>query len=258
MKRSVIFIAATALLMAGSLFAQDADEIVRSSRDRISADTVSTRSRMIITAKDGKTTERLLDQFASDSGGTTSTMIVFQKPASVAGTRFLTIEKEKGADDQWIFLPALGKVRRVAASEGSARFVGTDFSYDDISSVNRKASEDTHSYLREENLDGIPCHVIESIPKDTSYQYSKLISWIAKDSHIAHRIELFDQKKVHVKTLEILDAKDIQGRLSPMSTKVSTLADGTSTEIRVEILKYDDPIPDAVFTTNYLSTGRAR
>ena len=257
MKRSLI-LAAVALLAAVTLNAQDADSIVKKSRDRISADTVSTRSRMVITAKDGSTTERVLDQYAKDSGSTTKTMIVFQMPASVAGTRFLTIENAGGSDDRWIFLPALGKVRRVAASEGSGRFVGTDFSYDDISSANRDASADTHTLLREENLGGISCYVIQSAPKESGYQYSKMISWIAKDTFIAHRIELYNQKGVHVKLVEILETKDIQGRLSPMITKMSTLADGSSTEIRVEILKYNDPIPDGVFTTDYLSTGRLR
>ena len=257
MKRSLLLVA-VALVAAATLSAQDADSIVQKSRDRITAATVSTRSRMVISAKDGTTTERLLDQYAKDSGSTTKTMIVFQKPASVAGTRFLTIEKAGGSDDRWIFLPALGKVRRIAASEGSGRFVGTDFSYDDISSANREAAADTHKILREENLGGISCYVIQSAPKESGYQYSKMISWIAKDSFIAHRIELYDQKGVQVKIVEILEIKDVQGRLTPMITKMSTIADGTSTEIRVEILKYDEPIPDGVFTTDYLSTGRLR
>ncbi|HHU35671.1 MAG TPA: outer membrane lipoprotein-sorting protein [Treponema sp.] len=256
MKRCSLFIVAA--LFAASLTAQDADSVIKASRDRISADTISTRSLMVITAKDGSTTERLLDQYANDIDDTKSTMIVFQKPTSVAGTRFLTIEKKGGSDDRWIFLPALGKVRRVASSEGSARFVGTDFSYDDISSVNRAASADTHTMLKEESIRGTPCHVIESIPKDSGFQYSKLISWIAKDSLVSERIELYDRKGNHVKTVEILETKEVQGRLSPMVTKMSTLADGTSTEIRVQILKYDDPIPAGVFTTNFLSTGRVR
>ncbi len=238
--------------------AQDAQSIIEASRNRITARTVSSRARMIITARDGSTTERLLDQYSSDTDGKTRSMIVFQRPASVAGTRFLTIETASGTDDRWIFLPSLARVRRVAASEGSGRFVGTDFSYDDISSASRDAGADTHRLVREETLNGIVCHVIESVPKDSGWQYSKMISWIAKDSQIAERIELFDRKGVHVKTVEILEKKDVQGRLTPTATRMSTLADGTSTEIRIEIIKYDDPIPDAVFTPEYLSTGRVR
>ncbi|MDR2134441.1 MAG: outer membrane lipoprotein-sorting protein [Treponema sp.] len=257
MKKKVIL--AGLVLLAGSVYAQDAESIVRLSRDRIKADTVSTRSTMIITARDGTTTERMLDQYSKDGPkGNDRTMVVFQRPASVAGTRFLTIENPGGVDDRWIFLPSLGKVRRIAASEGSGSFMGTDFSYDDISSASRGADLDRHTLLREENLGGSVCHVIESVPKDSSYQYSKMIQWIDKETKIAMKIELYDKRAALVKTLEISDIRDVQGRLTPMVTKMSTLASGTSTLINVDIIKYDDPIPESVFTTTYLETGRAR
>jgi hypothetical protein len=238
------------------LFAQNADEIVRASRDRIKSDTVSTRSRMVITAKDGSTTERLVDQFTSKAGGVTKTMIIFQKPASVAGTRFLTVENPGKPDDRWIFLPALAKVRRVSASEGSGSFMGTDLSYDDVSSADRKADEDTHAVLREEALDGKTCWVIESKPKDPSYQYTKMISWIEKDTSIGKKIEMYDKRGELVKILELGNVEDVQGRLTPKTTKMSTVQAKTSTTISVEIIKYDDKIPEGVFTTRFLETGR--
>ncbi|MDR3343808.1 MAG: outer membrane lipoprotein-sorting protein [Treponema sp.] len=256
---------AALVLSAALLSAQDASasvdaaSIVDASRNRIQADTVSTRSRMVITAKDGSTTERLLDQYSKDDPqGNNRIIIVFQRPPSVAGTRFLTIAKTGGADDRWIFLPSLGKVRRVAGSEGSGSFVGTDLSYDDVSSTSRDVNQDNHRLLREEALNGSACYVIESIPKDSGYQYSKMVQWINKSTSVTHQIELYDKKGTLVKRLEIQSLKDIQGRLTPMLTKMTTLTTGTSTTISVDIMKYDDPIPEAVFTTQYLETGRAR
>ncbi|MDR0689528.1 MAG: outer membrane lipoprotein-sorting protein [Spirochaetaceae bacterium] len=240
------------------IHAQDALTIVRSSRDRITADTVSSRSRMVITAKDGTTSERVLDQYSKEGARGDRTIIVFQRPASVANTRFLTMENPSGPDDRWIFLPSLGKVRRIAASEGSGSFMGTDFSYDDISSTSRDADLDAHTLLREENLNGHTCYVIESIPTDKSYQYSKMVQWIDKSSLISYRIDLYDRRGTLVKQVEILEVKEIQGRLSPTVTRITTLAAGTSTTITMDILKYDDPIPEGVFTTNYLETGRSR
>jgi len=110
MKRLIL----CALLAGGALalYAQDAELIVRSSRDRIKADTVSTRSRMVIRAKDGSTSERLIDQYSKDGPKGSRTVIVFQRPETVAGTRFLTMENAGGPDDRWIFLPGIGKVRR--------------------------------------------------------------------------------------------------------------------------------------------------
>jgi outer membrane lipoprotein-sorting protein len=258
MKRIYTIIMACALSGAflSGAGAQSAQEIVSASRNRIKSDTVSTRSRMVITAKDGSTTERLVDQYSSDKGGPNKTLVVFQKPASVANTRFLTIENPGKADDRWIFLPALGKVRRISATEGSGSFMGTDLSYDDISSANRDADADDHTLLREEPLDGKDSWVIESRPKDPGYQYSRMVSWIEKATHISLKIELYDRKGELDKVLEILKVEDKQGRLTPTVTKMSTIKAKTSTTINVEILKYDDPIPAGVFTTKFLETGR--
>jgi hypothetical protein len=262
MKRTIAAAAlALAAAFAGSgAFAQSAApsaaEIVKSSRDRIKSDTVSTRSQMIIAAKDGSTTERLVDQYSSKSEGANKTVVVFQKPASVANTRFLTIENPGKADDRWIFLPALGKVRRIAATEGSGSFMGTDLSYDDVSSADRDPDADAHALLREEALDGKDAWVIESRPKDPDYQYSRMLSWIEKSTRIALKIELYDRKGELVKVLDILKSEDKQGRLTPTVTRMTTVKAKTSTTINVQIVKYDDPIPASVFTTKYLETGR--
>jgi len=237
---------------------QTADAIVRASRDRIQAQTVSIRSRMVITARDGSTTERLIDQYSKDGPRGSRSVIVFQQPSTVAGSRFLTLENPSGADDRWIYLPSLGRVRRIAASEGSGSFMGTDFSYDDISATSRSADADNHSILREETLGGAACYVIQSAPKDSSFQYSRMVQWIAKDTLIMVKIELYDRRNTLVKTVEMSNVQNIQGRQTPTVMKMTTHAAGTSTTITNEITKYDDPIPEQVFTVEFLETGRAR
>jgi outer membrane lipoprotein-sorting protein len=257
MKKYPLLTAILLLASALGLYAQDAESVIRASRDRIKADTISTRSKMVITAKDGSKTERVLDQYSKDGSNGSRTMIVFQQPATVAGTRFLTMENY-GADDRWIFLPSLGKVRRIAASEGSGSFMGTDFSYDDISSMSRGVELDTHTLLREENYNGAPCYVIQSVPKNSSYQYSKMIAWVTKDTKITAKIELYDKRNTTspVKTVEMSGIKDVQGRATVTVTKITTHAAGTSTTINMEIVKYDDNIPEKVFTTTFLETGK--
>ncbi len=255
MKR-FICIVAVLLLGSGLAFSQSAEEIMKASRNRVKADTVSTRARMAISAKDGSLTERLVDQYTSSAEGVTKTVVVFQKPASVAGTRFLTITASGKTGDQWIFLPSLGKVRRVAASEGSASFMGTDLSYDDMASADRKADLDTFSLLREESLGGKPCWVIEAKPKESGYQYSRMIGWIEKATHISLKMELYDKKGNLAKIMEMSEVKDFQGRLTPTVTKMTSVQAKTSTTITIEIMKYDDPIPSGVFTERFLLTGR--
>jgi len=238
--------------------AANAESIMNSTRNRIKSDTMSSRSRMVITAKDGSTMERVIDQYSKDGPNGARTMIVFQSPASVKGSRFLTMDTSSGGSDRWIFLPSLGKVRRIAASESSGSFMGTDFSYDDISLIGRKVDLDTHTILREETLNGNSCYVIQSVPKDSSYQYSKSISWVEKTKYLTYKCEMYNRRGDLIKLMELAEYKDVQGRLTPMRTKISTVGAGTSTTIFMDIIKYDDPIPEAVFTTAYLETGKVK
>jgi outer membrane lipoprotein-sorting protein len=263
MKRFALFVLPVALyagtVCIQNVSAQDAASIIQASRDRIDAATVSTRARMVITAKNGSTSERVIDQYTKDdTKGNSRMVIVFQQPASVKGTRFLTMEKTGGGKDQWIYLPSLGKVRRIAASEGSSSFMGTDMSYDDLSSQDRKSGDDTHTLLREETYRDASCYVIQSIPKNSSYQYAKMILWIDKATLVNHKIEMYDRRGTLIKVMESSGFRDVQGYLTPMEMKMTTLAAGTSTTLYTDIIKYNDSIPEGVFSTAYLETGRAR
>ena len=259
-KRDFLFI--VFILICSGIWAQGtpvtAGSIMNSARNRIKMETMSTRSRMVITAKNGGTTERVIDQYSKDGPNGARTVVVFQRPANVAGSRFLTMDNISGKTDQWIFLPSLGRVRRISASESGSSFMGTDFSYDDISSADRDVSLDTHTLLREESLNGNPCYVIQSVPKDSSWQYSKTITWIDKNSYLMYKAEMYNRRGELVKLMEMSAFKDVQGRITPMQTKISTVGAGTSTTIFLDIVKYDDPIPESVFTTAYLETGRAQ
>ncbi|MDR0597402.1 MAG: outer membrane lipoprotein-sorting protein [Treponema sp.] len=257
MKKFCVFVAL--IVIAALARAQDGADIIRAARDRIRSDTMSSRSRMVITAKNGSLSERVIDQYSKDGdGGRSRSVIVFQSPATVRGTRFLTIDNPSGSSDQWIFLPGIGKVRRIAASESGGSFMGTDFSYDDMSVMDRDPELDDHSILREEELEGAPCYVVQSLPRDKNFSYSKSISWIDKAVYRVYRREMYNRRGALEKTMEMSGYRDVQGRDTPMETKVSTPAAGTFTTIYMDIVKYDDPIPEGVFTTAYLETGRVR
>jgi hypothetical protein len=246
------------LFLAGAAFlpAQSAEAIVDAARNRIGAETVTSRSRMALADRKGGTGERVIDQFTRKGTDGDRTLIVFQRPASIAGTRFLTIENNDRTNDKWIFLPNLGRVRRIAAAEGGGSFMGTDMSYDDIASANRAVSLDTHTLLREETVNGQPMFVIESIPRDKGYQYAKMVQWIGKTDRITHKIELYNRRGALHKVLEVLAVKTIQDWETPVVTRMTTVSAGTSTTINVDALRYDDPMPDGIFTQSYLETGR--
>jgi hypothetical protein len=84
-----------------------------------------------------------------------------------------------------------------------------------------------------------------------------MVQWIGKDNKVSYKIELYDKKGVHVKTLEVLELKDIQGKLSPVKTRMTTIGGGNTT-INVEKLEYDKNIPESVFSLAFLATGKVR
>ena len=250
----------TFLFTGLTLYGQDALAIVTESRDRIKADTTSIRSKWQLRDRNGNiSSERTIDQYSKDGPRGSRTVIVFQAPAGIAGTRFLTMENPGNPDDRWIFLPRLGgEPNRISVAEGASSFQGTDFSTDDISSANRRVDLDNHRFVREDFHNGAPCYVIESTPKDSSYQYSRMVQWIDKNTKVPMKLELFNSNGVQVKLLEVLKLEEVQGQLTIMSTRMTTLASGTSTTINNEIVRYNENIPESVFTREFLRTGRPR
>ncbi|MDR3238868.1 MAG: outer membrane lipoprotein-sorting protein [Clostridiales bacterium] len=238
--------------------AQDAASIMKAARKGNESGSMGTRDRMVVMSKNGTTKEMVIDQFSKDGPNGSRIMIVFNSPAGQKGTRFLSMENGSGATDQWIFLPSLGKSRRIASSESGGSFMGTDFSYDDMSLLDREAGDDRHSIVREETLGGAVCYVIQSIPNAGDYQYSKTVSWVDKTSNRIYKTELYDKKGALVKLLEMSDYQDVQGRDTSKSVKISTIAAGTSTTIYMDRIEYDMKIPDGVFSTAYLETGRTK
>jgi outer membrane lipoprotein-sorting protein len=243
--------------------AQDAADIMDKARNRLDEDSMGSQARMVITRKKGDPSERVINMYTKDDAkGNSRTMIEFLSPSSVKGTRFLTMDKGDGDSDQWIYLPELNKVRRIAASESGGSFMGTDFSYDDISLTNRDSKDDNHKYVRDDTItvDGASknCYMIESTPKDSDYQYSKVISWVDKANYCIYKADMYDDKGKVVKHLDCADFQTRQGNLTPIQTKISTLADGTSTTINLDRVQYNMNIPEAVFTPRYLETGKAR
>lgn len=139
--------------------------------------------------------------YKGKGGLDTKTIIFMQSPPQIKGTAFLnwSYEKDDKADDQWLYLPALRKVRRLSASDKEDSFMGTDFTYDDMG--DRKVEEDDHKLLRSEALDGKDCYVVESVPKEKGYIYSKKVSWVVKSEWLLVKVDYTDRKGRRLKTL---------------------------------------------------------
>lgn len=130
-------------------------------------------------------------------------LTIFDKPADVKGTAFLSFSHISKPDDQWLYLPALKRVKRISSRNKSGPFMGSEFSYEDLSSF--ELEKYTFKYLRDDVINGEPVFVIESTPVDRFSGYSKQISWIDQKEYRAMKIEFYDRKKSHLKTLVFED-----------------------------------------------------
>lgn len=183
-------------------------------------------------------------------------LVRFLSPADVKGTSTLLIEHASADDDMWIYLPALKKVRRLAASNKKDSFVGTDFSYGDA--IGHKVDDWTHKVLREEALDGVPCVVIESTPKSPSVAadtgYSKRLSWVRADNFVSPRVEIWDTDGKPLKRIVASDIRPVgsNGRWQPMRTEAENLQTGHRTVIQLDGYKAEQNVDAENFTPRSL------
>ncbi len=252
--RRVLF-AILAVITAAPAWTLTGAEIIERVKDRGGTPTTQARIKMVIQEKDGTPAERLLDQYSLNPSGARKSILIFQKPASVQRTRFLTMENKGRDDDRWIYLPALGRVRRIAGSEGSSSFMGSDFSYDDLSS--RDVERDEHTLLREEALDGAECYVIESKPRKAGdWQYVRSVSWIGKETFVLMKAEMYDENARMIKRLTASNVEKVDGVWTARLLRMEDVIKGGFTTIEFTIVQHGKSIPAGVFTTKFLETGK--
>lgn len=227
------------------------EEIMQRASDIETPDTAMAKLKMTLINRRGKTRERVLVSFSKKYGDDTKSLIRFKEPADVRGTGFLHWEHQGREDDQFLYLPALKRTRRIAASEKNSSFMGTDFTYQDMQG--REVKEDTHTLLGEESLNGVNTYKIESIPKDPEdTQYQKRVSWVRADNFFPVQMELFDRHGKPQKKLTIEKLEKVDGYWTALSTRMANLQKKTQTLIETGKVEMGKPIPDDVFTQRYL------
>jgi len=123
----------------------------------------------------------------------------FDEPADVKGTALLTFSHKTGDDDQWLFLPALKRVKRISSSNKSGSFMGSEFAYEDIGS--QEVEKYKYKHLRDEPCEALGCFVIERYPVNPDSGYTRQTVWIDKTEYRAQRIDYYDRKQSLLKTL---------------------------------------------------------
>lgn len=266
MKRSVSFISLGLLLFCVSSYAISsqaagltAEEIVQKSAETDKVQSWSSKTTMQLLAKNSseRVRESVIYSKLKPDGHDMQRLIRFTSPADISGTNVLIHEHSGGNDDIWIYLPSMKKVRRLLTSGRKESFIGTDFSYADITTP--KVHENNHALLRQESLNGVPCFVIESVPKDDDVRkgtgYSKTITWIRQDNLIRVKAELFDLSGALFKVMQVHSVKEIDRQRNKWlmeKVEMLNLQSGHTTIITFNDIRTGADISDKMFSPGRL------
>jgi outer membrane lipoprotein-sorting protein len=158
---------------------------------------------MVLRNKQGRESKRVIRSKTLEViGDGDKSLSIFDTPRDVKGTAFLTFSHKVGDDEQWLYLPALKRVKRINSRNKSGSFMGSEFAYEDIAS--QEVEKYTYKYLREEEYAGMNCFVVESYPVDARNSgYTKRVSWTDIKEYRVLKVEYYDRKKSLLKTLTI-------------------------------------------------------
>ncbi|NQY27007.1 MAG: outer membrane lipoprotein-sorting protein [Piscirickettsiaceae bacterium] len=182
-------------------------------------------------------------------------LTVFNQPRDVKGTAFLTYSHALEPDEQWIFLPALKRIKRISSSNKSGPFMGSEFSYEDISSF--EVAKYSYVYLRDETLDGQDCFVLELRPQYKYSGYTKSQIWIDKEQYRPQKIDFYDRKDALLKIQRFTDYQQYLGQYWRAHTMTMVnQQNGKSTTLTWTNYQFQTGLTDKDFEKNDLKRQR--
>lgn len=159
---------------------------------------------MTLRNKNGDAVERRITaSFLEVPDDGAKSLIVFQEPADVKGSALLTHAHPGKGDDQWLYLPAVGRAKRIASVNKSGPFMGSEFAYEDLAAPD--LLDFTYAFVREETVDGQAAFVIERVPTDKNSGYTRQLVWLDTEHFRLLKAEFYDRKDVLAKTLTATD-----------------------------------------------------
>jgi outer membrane lipoprotein-sorting protein len=254
MKRLIISALVIALIPC-SAFAISAGEIMAKSQEAFYYPGKDFKARMVMKLISGSGQERvreltMLRKNFGAPGGNQKYFIYFFQPADVKGMTFMVYKYPDRDSDRWLFIPALNMVRRIAAQDKRSSFVGSDFSYEDVSG--RNVNDDLHSFVKEEKLGMKDCSVIKSTPKAGDVEYSYKLSWIDKASFLPLKEEYYDKRNELYQVFTADEVKDIKGLPTITKRTMRNIQSGHKTEVSFTKADYNTGIPDNIFSERFL------
>jgi len=241
-------------MLGFSALADESTELAQKVYDRPNGRDLTIAGRMVLTEKGHAPRIRELITYRLDKAkGETANLIRFTEPEDIAGTGLLSMDKADGTSEQWLYLPALDRVRRISSERRGGRFVGSDLYYEDLQG--RKPAEDRHRILGNETINGVACEILESIPSDPDNSvYRKRVSWIDPKTLLAMRVDYYEKDDANPsKRWGLAAKKKNQGYWTVTDSRMMDLASGHETRMVVDTALYDRKLPAKLFTSQTLA-----
>ncbi len=250
----------SSLLSASEL--PSGDEVAKMINARDEGVAVSRQVKMIMTDKRGKQRIRDTRGYRKYFGAEKRTIIFYLSPKNIKDTAFLTYDypQKDRDDDQWLYLPAMRKVRRISASDRGDYFLGTDLTYEDIKLETRVSIDDyQRRVIGESEVDGFHCLLLESIPVDHKTMmelgYSKVEQCVDDTIWMVRLAKMWDPQGLPLKTIHSSDIRQIQGIWTQHQLDVIHHKTGHKTRFIFSNVNYNQGINDRVFTQNAMKHG---
>ena len=209
--------------------------------------------------EDGGKRTRVMMMLRRDQteGGNQKYFIYFHEPGDVRRMTFMVWKDPKKEDARWIFVPAVDLIRRIAADDKRSSFVGSDFTYEDVSG--RDVDSDTHTVLREEQLGDKTCYVIESVPKGAA-DYTKRLSWIDKETFLPLKEEYYDAQKElfrvftadKIEKISVDEGEEKKVFPTVMKRTMKNVKSGHRTEVTYTSVSYNLGLADEDFSERHM------
>ncbi len=217
---------------------------------------------MILIDKNGNRRERTIRALGQDVGEDTRSIMFFLSPADVKDTGFLTYDYDEfdKDDDQWLYLPALKKVKRIASSDKSGSFMGSDFSYADM--TDNKLDHYDYTLMKETEVDDVPVWQVEAIPntpveiKETGY--TKSVLFVRKDNYVVVRSVAWVKKGNRLKYFDVKKLEKIDGIWVATEMHMTTKKGKATlhkTVLRNKNVRFNQDLDDNNFTIRKLEKG---
>ncbi len=213
---------------------------------------------MILENRAGQKSERHLRietlEVADENDGDKS-LVVFDQPRDIKGTALLSYSHILEPDDQWLFLPALKRVKRITSNNKSGPFVGSEFAYEDM--LSQEVQKYDYEWLRDEPCGPLECFVVEQRPRYENSGYTRQVTWYDKDEYRPQRVDFYDRKDALLKRLTFDDYRQYLGRYwRAHDLYMVNHQSGKKTRVVIETIEFQTGLTEGDFTRNSLERAR--